>query len=211
MSPQYALLYDIDYRMRQLDARLCKMQAVQANASAANGSEPSNAAISLITDELTLMAIQLNVWIASRGWAPITPQTRRIFLQRGHAAVSVLSSWLTADRPRQKEQFDAQWLIWVLAMICACSLELGFETEQIPMRQLARVVQGLEIASLSAFVDCLSQWPMTEDWHRRAFEMLWAEIDSGDGDGDDVAEGKRIKWNRAASGFWIGPLEFYGH
>jgi hypothetical protein len=167
-----------------------------------------------IPTRLTLIALQLHIWILTRYWVP---QNHKVQAQQLHEAFSLLSTsddlvftWvLTAHLSS---------LLWTLMTLATARFDMCSCHNRSPLnRLLISVFSSLSITSFSTLRQELEKWPWLESWHAPRVELVWAEICRVSGRCEEIS------LSSAAAGlavaclarrqdhreWFLGGLEFY--
>lgn len=188
--PPYGRLYDMEYTLRTLHARVLSDESGRDT----------------ISVELLLIALQLQVWILARIWTPIAAATRSCVLRRARVLLEVgdneehdmFRGW-TLDDDGQPSA-----LLWALSIILACCS--GDSDDSIVFfasKTLKRIIAVLQIGNGEEFLAQLRQWPWTDDWHAGSMFALWQMLQSETSPVDDLSENW---WNIEAA--TVGPKSF---
>lgn len=190
-NPPYGLIYDLEYRLRTLDA-----QEHQA--------DDQGMITSVDCVELLLVVVQLHVWILCRYCAPVSSYTRRhVLLQAlqllGKAPAPVLvAKWQSIA--------DVSSLLWVLATLTACSLEVPIDNDAIISTAFQYALGASKTLTFDEISSEMRQWPWDDEWHSRKIRAVWEAI------------GAHRPITRHASSllspssnwcFYVGAVEFY--
>ena len=151
--PPFGHIYNLAYRLRVTHA---EAQGVSQNQS------------SDVVVELTLITIQLHVWILSRYWSV---QRREVQVSMLMRAIGLLRSdlmvmWSTCA--------DLSSLLWVLVTLAAAQFDMCAIDDPLIKSLLVSTCETLHITSPSDFEAELKRWPWLENWHPRRVELVWA-------------------------------------
>ena len=160
-NPPYGLIYDLEYRLRTLDAR-------------ERQTDDQGMITSVDCVELLLVVVQLHVWILCRYCAPVSSYTRRhVLLQAllllGKAPAPVLvAKWQSIA--------DMSSLLWVLATLTACSLEVPIDSDATILTAFQYALGTSKTLTFDDLSSEIRQWPWDEEWHSRKMRAVWGAI-----------------------------------
>lgn len=165
-DPPYGQLYDLEYNLRFLHARVISDTSERGTASV----------------ELLLVALQLQVWILARLWTPIAAATRSCVLRRAYILLvaaddeegGLFQRWTLDDGGQPSA------LLWTLSMIAVCSSgDRDGNIVSLAIKALKLTIATLKLRSADEFYDQLRQWPWTDYWHAAPMSALWQMLESG--------------------------------
>ncbi|GAB7327326.1 hypothetical protein MBLNU13_g11203t1 [Cladosporium sp. NU13] len=190
-NPPYGLIYDLEYRLRTLDAQ-------------EHHADDPGMITSVDCVELLLVVVQLHVWIMCRYCAPVSSYTRR------HVLLQALRLLAKAPAPvlvaKWQSIADMSSLLWVLATLTACSLEVPIDNDATISTAFQYALGTSKTLTFDELCSEMRQWPWDDEWHSSKMRAVWEAI------------GARRPITREASSllspssnwcFYVGAVEFY--
>lgn len=195
-DPPFGQIYDLEYALRVIQPEVAKEREPPCPAAAAA--------------ELTILVVQLHVWMVCRFW---TPQRRESHLALISKATSILDECgrtlvQCADVTR------ANSLLWILFTVVAMVRIYG-NCSLLPILDLLHAILAtLGINCHEDFSVRLKQWPWIENWHFREIIQVWAMLTERF---DDLAAaapnahhiGAPTVFSEPPQRLFLGGLEFF--
>ncbi|KAM0715743.1 hypothetical protein Q7P37_008257 [Cladosporium fusiforme] len=190
-NPPYGLIYDLEYRLRTLDAKEHQVddQDVITNVDCV---------------ELFLAVVQLHVWILCRHCAPVSSYCRR------HVLTQALKLLRKAPVPvlvaKWKSIADMSSLLWVLTTLTACSLEVPIDNDASILTALQYTLGTSSILTFDEISSSMRQWPWVDDWHSTKLQVVWEAIGTCQ---PLTAHSSNLLSPSSDWCFYVGAVEFY--
>jgi hypothetical protein len=157
-DPPFGQIYDLEYALRITQSEVAKEREPPCHTAAAA--------------ELTVLAVQLHVWMVCRFW---TPQRRESHL----ACISRASSILDERGPALVQHIDIksmESLLWILFTVVAMMRIHGDCNLTLVLNLLRSVANTLGIHRHKDFDARLAEWPWISDWHPSQTVHVWTML-----------------------------------
>jgi hypothetical protein len=157
-DPPFGQIYDLEYALRIIQSEVAKERGPSCHTAAAA--------------ELTILAVQLHVWMLCRFW---TPQRRESHL----ACITRASSILDERGPALVKYTDIKnmaSLLWIMFTVVAMMRIHGDRNLTLMLNLLRSVVTALGIHRHEDFTARLAQWPWIRDWHPSQTVHVWTML-----------------------------------
>lgn len=120
--------------------------------------------------ELTLISIQLHIWISSRFWVPQSRSVHLSVLRRASVLLDddLLEVW--------RERASMTSLLWVLMTLNTARIDMGNCSNPALDTLLTQVCRSLHVESHADLEYVLKWWPWISDWHPPRVELVWNRL-----------------------------------
>jgi hypothetical protein len=195
-DPPFGQIYDLEYALRTIQSEVAKEKEPPCHTAAAA--------------ELTILAVQLHVWMVCRFWTPQRRESHLAFTLRASSILDECGGALV--QCTDIKNMDS--LLWILFTVVAMMRIYGDCNLTLMLNLLRSVVTVLGIHRHRDFTARLAQWPWIGGWHPLQTVHVWTMLTERS---DDLAAAAPDAHHLAAptvsseppQRLFLGGLEFF--